>query len=349
MRLFRKLFISCLAVLFLFAGVPLAYAQQKVTVKGKVVDTGGLPVPGAAVIEKGTSNGVSTGSEGEFDIEVRTGATLVVSCIGYSDKEAPARNGVTITLSEDNLFLDEVVVLAYGTQKKQFVVGSVTQVTSKDIVKAPTTDVTNMLAGKLAGVTAIQSSGTPGEDQAGLTVRGLSTYGSNSGPLYIIDGMESGQISNLNPNDIASISVLKDAATAAIYGVKGGNGVILITTKSGSKADHATINYDGSYTLTRNTAMPEMLNAREYIYWHNMARMLDGNAPMWTEENIKTMQANGVTGDDAWLDAGGTDWRALVYNDFGSLQQHNISASGGNDKFSYYSSMGYMDQKGNRR
>ena len=346
MRLFRKLFISCLAVLFLFAGVPLAYAQQKVTVKGKVVDTGGLPVPGAAVIEKGTSNGVSTGSEGEFDIEVRTGATLVVSCIGYSDKEAPARNGITITLSEDNLFLDEVVVLAYGTQKKQFVVGSVTQVTSKDIVKAPTTDVTNMLAGKLAGVTAIQSSGTPGEDQAGLTVRGLSTYGSNSGPLYIIDGMESGQISNLNPNDIASISVLKDAATAAIYGVKGGNGVILITTKSGSKADHATINYDGSYTLTRNTAMPEMLNAREYIYWHNMARMLDGNAPMWTEENIKTMQANGVTGDDAWLDAGGTDWRALVYNDFGSLQQHNISASGGNDKFSYYSSMGYMDQKG---
>ena len=315
----RKLLLSCIAVLLLFAGMPFAYAQQLLPVKGKVVDQSGLPVPGAAVIEKGTSNGVSTDPDGAFLIEVRKGATLTVSCIGYADQDVPARNGITVTLSEDNLFLDEVVVLAYGTQKKQFVIGSVTQVTSKDIVKAPTTDVTNMLAGKLAGVTAIQSSGTPGEDQAHITVRGLATYGGNSGPLYIIDGMESGQISNLNPNDIASISVLKDAATAAIYGVKGGNGVILITTKSGSRADHATINYDGSYTLTQNTAMPEMLNAREYIYWHNLARMLDGNPPLWTDENIKTMQANGVTGDDAWLDAGGTDWRSTIYNNFGTL------------------------------
>ena len=320
--------------------------QAVVKVKGTVVDAKGETVPGAAILQKGTSNGVNTGIDGSFVITVPEGATLVVSCIGYADQEISAKDGMTVVLKEDNLFLDEVVVVGYGTQKKEFVIGSVTQVTSRDIVKAPTTDVTNMLAGKLAGVTAIQSNGTPGEDQAALTVRGLATYGSNRGPLYIIDGMESGQIANLNPNDIASISVLKDAATAAIYGVKGGNGVVLITTKSGSKADHATISYDGSYTLTRNTAMPEMLSAREYIYWHNLARTLDGNAPLWTDENIKKMQANGVTGDDAWLDAGGTDWRSTIYNNFGTLQQHNISASGGNDRYSYFSSMGYMDQKG---
>lgn len=166
-------------------------------------------------------------------------------------------------------------------------------------------------------------------------MRGFSTF-NDSSPLCIVDGVER-PFNNLNPNDIASVSVLKDAATAAIYGVRGANGVILVTTKSGSQG-YASISYDGSVTFTQNTAMPKMLNAEDYIYWHNKARELDNLAPYWTPENLARMEQMGILGD--------TDWLSKIYKKFGLTHQHNISVSGGTDKVKYYSSVGLMNQDG---
>lgn len=184
-------------------------------------------------------------------------------------------------------------------------------------------------------MTSIQGSGAPGGDASTLLVRGFSTF-NDSSPLCIVDGVER-PFNNLNPNDIASVSVLKDAATAAIYGVRGANGVILVTTKSGSQG-YASISYDGSVTFTQNTAMPKMLNAEDYIYWHNKARELDNLAPYWTPENLARMEQMGILGD--------TDWLSKIYKKFGLTHQHNISVSGGTDKVKYYSSVGLMNQDG---
>lgn len=326
------------------AGEAIAYAssvqaeQAAVKVKGKVVDSNGQTVPGAAVIQKNTSNGVNTDIDGSFSISVPKGARLVVSCIGYADQEVAAQDGMTIVLKEDNLFLDEVVVIGYGEQKKELMTSSVVQVTTKDLQKAPQTNVSNMLAGRLSGVTAVQSSGKPGADGSDITIRGLATYGSNNRPLYIIDGMESGSMNFLNPNDIESISVLKDAAAASVYGVRGGNGVIIVTTKSGTKSDHATISYDGSFTVTQNVYEAELLNADEYVYWYNKALKNDGFPAKWTPEVIEQMKKDGIYAD--------TDWRSVVYNKIGTLHQHNVSVNGGNEKVSYFGSVGYMDQVG---
>ena len=336
----RKLLLSCMAVLLLFAGMPLAYAQKAVTAKGVVVDESGLAVPGAAVIEVGSGgNGAVTGTHGEFTIMVPVGAQLEISCIGFANQTVKfSGKDLRIVLTEDALFLDEVVVVGYGVQKKEYMTSSVVSVTSKDLQKAPLTNVSNMLTGKLAGVTAIQSTGTPGADGADIIIRGLATYGSNNRPLYIIDGMESGSMNYLNPNDIESISVLKDAAAAAVYGVRGGNGVIVITTKSGSKNENATVSYEGSYTITHNVNEPELLNAEEYIYWYNRARVLDGMSPLWTDEVIAKMKADGIYAD--------TNWRDVIYNKAGTLQQHTISVNGGSRRVSYFGSVGYMDQQG---
>ena len=336
----RKFFISCIVALASLVGMPFASAQKAVPAKGVVVDESGLAVPGAAVLEVGsTSNGAITGPEGEFTIMVPVGAQLEVSCIGYANQTVKfSGKDLRIVLTEDSMFLDEVVVVGYGQQKKELMTSSVVSVSTKDLQKAPQSNVSNMLTGKLAGLTAIQSTGQPGADGADIIVRGLSTYGSNNRPLYIIDGMESGSMNYLNPSDIESISVLKDAAAASVYGVRGGNGVIIITTKSGSKSDHATISYDGSYTITNNVEEPELLNAEEYIYWYNKTMTNDGAPAVWTDEVIAQMKADGIYGD--------TDWRSLIYNDHGTIQQHNVSVNGGNSKVSFFGSIGYMDQQG---
>lgn len=334
----QNLILSCLVVFAFLAGKPFAYAQQ--TAKGTVVDETGLPVPGAAVIQVGSvSNGTVTGPDGEFTISVPNGAQLEVSCIGYANQTIKySGKELRIVLTEDAMFLDEVVVIGYGVQKKEYMTSSVVSVTSKDLQKAPQTNVSSMLAGKLPGITAVQTMGTPGADHADIIVRGFSTYGSDNRPLYIIDGMESGQMVNLNPSDIESISVLKDAAAASVYGVRGANGVIIITTKQGSKAGKATVSYDGSYTISKNFNEPELLNAEEYVYWYNLGLRMNGKSDKWTPEVIQSMKDAGIYAD--------TDWRSLIYNDFGTIQQHNLSVNGGSDKVTYFGSIGYMDQVG---
>ncbi len=329
----RILILACLALLLASAQ---AFAQVKVT--GKVTSSAG-PETGVIVFVKGNAGGgTMTDADGNYSLTVAgPNEILVFSLMGYKDQEIKVGNRTTINvqLEEDANLLEEVLVVGYGTQKKEFVVGSVSQVSSKDLLKAPNTNVSSMLAGRLAGMTAVQTTGIPGGDQASLLVRGTSTFNSSS-PLILVDGVER-SMNYINPNDIASISILKDAATAAIYGVRGGNGVILVTTKSGSTG-RAQIVYDGSASFDTNTVTPDLLTADEFIYWHNKAREMGNQTPFWTPERIQSLKDRGLYAD--------TDNWALIYNNFGLTRQHNISASGGTDKFKYFTSVGYMNQQG---
>ena len=322
----------------LLSFIPLvASAQQIVT--GRVSGPEGTAESGAVVYVKGSaSNGTMTDDNGRYEISVPgSDAVLVFSMMGYKDVEHRVGSDrvIDIRFTEDVNYLDEVVVVGYGEQKKEFVVGSVSQVGSKDLLKAPNTNVSTMLAGRLAGMTAVQTTGIPGGDQASLLIRGVSTFNSSS-PLVLVDGVER-NMNYLNPNDIESVSILKDAATASIYGVRGANGVILVTTKKGSSGD-AKITYDGSASFDTNTVDPPLLDAEEYIYWHNKAREMDGQTPYWTPERIASLKERGLYGE--------TDNWALIYKDFGFTQQHNVSASGGSENFRYYTSVGYFDQDG---
>lgn len=317
----------------------LPVSAQDFSVSGVVTGPSGNPEIGVLVFLKGNTNsGTVTDSDGRYSISVPSeDSWLVFSMMGYTTEEVcvNGRKVVNVQLEDDSKMLDEVVVVGYGVQRKQFVVGSVSQVNSKELLKAPNSNVQNMLAGKLAGLTSVQKTGTPGDDSATLLVRGMSTF-NDSSPLILVDGVER-QMNYLNPNDIASISILKDAATAAIYGVRAANGVILVTTKSGTEGK-ATVSYDGSVTFDKNTVVPEMLNAEDYIYWHNKARELDGQTPYWTPEVLSKLDAMGILGD--------TDWLSEIYDEYGFTHQHNISASGGTDKFKYFTSIGYMGQDG---
>lgn len=332
----QRLRIPLLACLALLLASAQAFAQVQVT--GKVTSSAG-PETGVIVFVKGNAGGgTMTDADGNYSLTVAgPNEILVFSLMGYKDQEIKVGNRTTINvqLEEDANLLEEVLVVGYGTQKKEFVVGSVSQVSSKDLLKAPNTNVSSMLAGRLAGMTAVQTTGIPGGDQASLLVRGISTFNSSS-PLILVDGVER-SMNYINPNDIASISILKDAATAAIYGVRGGNGVILVTTKSGSTG-RAQIVYDGSASFDTNTVTPELLTADEYIYWHNKAREMDNQTPFWTPERIQSLKDRGLYAD--------TDNWALIYNNFGLTRQHNLSASGGTEKFKYFTSVGYMNQQG---
>ncbi len=317
--------------------VPQVYCQ---TIQGRVTDTGGEPVVGAVLVEKAVpGNGVMTGEQGNFQIDIHSeGAILEVSCIGYISESVPAVQGMTVCLKEDTDVLDEVVVIGYGSQKREYLTGSVAQTSSEEILKAPVTNSQQLLTGRLAGLTNIQTTGTPGADDTQMYIRGLSSFNGNT-PICVVDGVKHdiGIIKTLNPNDIETVSVLKDAASTSVYGLDGSNGVIVITTKTGTSSK-SKVSYDGSVSFDFNTAMIELMDAQEYIYWNNKAREMDGLPLYWTEENVQKLKDMGLYGE--------TDWLKEIYKPFGLTHQHNISATGGNSSMRYYASLGYMGQEG---
>lgn len=319
--------------------------SAQVTVTGTVSDNSGETLPGASVVLKGNpAIAAATDYNGQFAIKVpNLDASLEVSFIGYK-KQTIALNGrqkIEVVLHEDTEVLDEVVVVGYGQQKKVTLTGSVSAISGNDLVKAPMQNVSNLLTGKVSGITAVQSSGKPGDDAASIHVRGINDFQS-SGPLVIVDGVPM-DMNQVNPQDVESISVLKDAS-AAIYGVQGANGVILVTTKRGSEGK-AKISYGGSFTWTHNTALPEYLNASEYMYWHNKASAMDGLTPRYTAE-IQQRVLNGNNDPNEYL--GETDWMKETWRT-GFTQQHNISATGGTQNVKYFISAGMLDQQGTMR
>ncbi|MDR2815603.1 MAG: TonB-dependent receptor plug domain-containing protein, partial [Proteiniphilum sp.] len=218
--------------------------QRDITVKGSVVDTSGEPIIGASILEKGTANGVVTDLDGKFTLSVKNDAILIISFIGYKSQEVKAAPNLKVTLMEDSKMLEEVVVVGYGVQKKKLLTGATVQVKGEEIAKLNTPNVLGALQSQAPGVEITQTSGFIGDGYK-VSIRGLGTNGTSS-PLYVVDGVVGGSIDGLSPQDIASIDVLKDAASAAIYGARAANGVILVTTKKG-KAGVSEISYDGYY------------------------------------------------------------------------------------------------------
>ena len=350
--LFSRALLKATTCLFLTAGIGIsaAYAaprentqatsivQQSSTVNGKITDANGEPIIGASVVIKGTTNGTITDFDGNFMLEVPAKATLVVSYVGYKTLEVPVNGKKTlnINLKEDTEMLDEVVVVGYGTQKKATLTGSVSQVGGEELKKVAATNLTNTLAGKTAGVIANTRSGEPGEDNADILIRGKGTLGSTS-PLIVVDGIADRSFSRLNPEDIESISVLKDAS-AAIYGARAANGVILVTTKRGTEGK-VKINYSGNVSFSQPTRIPEMLDSYQYATYVNEYDAGHGEAATYSAEALGMIQS----GEDQ-IRYPNTDWWSEVAKDWATKTQHSLAISGGNDKISFYTSAQYMYQ-----
>lgn len=320
-----------------------AITQQSQTIKGTVVDNTGEPVIGANVLVKGTTTGVITDIDGNFTLEAPVGSTLVISFIGYETREVKATVApMNIVLGDDAQALEEVVVVGYGVQKKATVTGSVSSVKGGELKAAGTANVTNTFAGKLPGVVAVNRSGEPGSDWSDILIRGKGSLNDNS-PLIVIDGVANRSgLERLNPNDIESVNVLKDAS-AAIYGAQAANGVILITTKRGS-SDKPVITYNGSFTLSQNTRTPNLMNAYECMTWTDEIRKGNGQAPLY--ENIKGGYLDGTINRDQY---GDTDWMDVVFRNFAPSTRHSLSVAGGSEKVKFYVSGDYTYQEPNYR
>lgn len=322
----------------------LSINQDGRTVSGNVVDETGLPVIGVNVKVKGTTNGAITDLDGNFTLKgVPQGAVLVVSYVGYKEQEIKvgAQSQLSITLQEDTELIDEVVVVGYASQKKVNLTGSVSSVNMEDIAeKRPITNLSSGLAGMAAGVSVTSSSNIPGSDNASILVRGQGTL-NNSAPLIIIDGVES-NINTVAPQDVESMTVLKDAASASIYGSRAANGVILITTKKG-KSGKVNIDYTGYVSLESiGNKLDNVTNSATYMELFNEAYSNSNMAPLFSQATI-----------DAWRNDAGrnpllypnTDWQDEVFRT-AVATTHNVSMSGGTDKFSFFTSFGYNSNPG---
>ena len=344
-HLFRKctfvhMCFLAMAMLLCFpaSGVNAAPAsQENLTVSGVVTSAADqLPLIGVSVQVKGTSNGAITDLDGNYSVSVASGQTLVFSYIGFKTQEIQITNQKTlnVVMEEDSETLDEVVVVGYGVQKKKLVTGATVQVKGETLAKMNTNSPLQAMQGQTPGVNISSTSGQPGEGMK-VSIRGLGTVG-NASPLYLIDGV-GGDISTLNPADIESIDVLKDAASAAIYGAQAANGVVLITTKSG-KAGKAQISFDAYYGWQTQARKADMLNAQEYMMIMDEQAVNSGNAPYDWSSYESIYDANGNVYD--------TDWVNSMFQNNAQTQSYTLGITGGSETSTYAMSLGYMSQEG---
>jgi len=309
------------------------YTQVR-TITGKVTGVSdGQPVPSAAVKVKGKAGGTSTNIQGAFSISAATGDVLEVTSIGYQRKEVRVGTGnvLNVQLQDDVKALEEVVVVGYGVQKKKLVTGATAQVRGEDLQKQSTTNALQALQGQAPGIQIASTSGQPGESMR-VIIRGVGTIG-NSGPLYIVDGVQTPNINYLNPSDIESIDVLKDAASAAIYGSQAANGVVLVTTRAGKKGQSASITID-TYTGVQDVARKaELLNSQQYASIMNEAAVNVGKLPRFTTQQIAAMGS-------------GTNWMDEMFVNDALTQNHVIGAQGGGESSTYSTSLSYTGQEG---
>lgn len=317
-----------------------AIQQQKKQISGKIVDQNGEFVIGANVVVAGTAIGTITDTDGNFTLEVPNGATLKISYIGYIEQSIPIGNKsvISVILKEDSQTLNEVVVVGYGTQKKATLTGAVASVRSEQIANRAASDATNLLTGIAPGLTAIQRSGQPGADGAEFIIRGPGTLNSTS-PLIIVDGIP-GSMNAIDPNDIESISVLKDAASAAIYGVRAGNGVILVTTKKG-KEGRMKVSYNGYIGFQNPTRLPKWVNSTDYATLYNEALTNDGLAPKYSDTDIENYRKG--TDPDLYPNSNQTD---ELFSKSGFQHSHHVQLDGGTEKTRYNFSLGYLNREG---
>jgi len=325
-----KVLTYCLSFFFAMLALP-AFAQQKIT--GKVTSTeDGLGLPGVNVVEKGTTNGVSTDFDGNYQITAAPNAVLVFSFVGFAQQEVAVNNqsAINANLKPSASELNEIVVVGYGTQKRKVSTAATTVVSGKDLQQTNSIDATSALQGQSSGVSITQSSGQPGAGMI-VNIRGAGTVG-NATPLYVVDGVvvDNG-IGYLDPSSIERMDVLKDASAAAIYGARAANGVILVTTKKGKEGK--TIISFNSYTGFQETYKRlDLLNAGEFATIMNEARVNSGSAPLYTQQQINGMRTN--------------NWQNELFNDGATKQNHSLLVSGGNDKATYNTGISYYGQDG---
>lgn len=325
----KRLFTLILLVL------PVILIAQEIEIKGRVTSSDGMPLAGTTVLIKGGNVGTVTDIDGEFSLNASRNDIILFSFLGFKTIERQASlSFMEIILEEDYVLTEEIVVVGYGTQRKIDMTGSVSSLSGDALLTAPTPNLTNTLTGKMTGVITSQQSGKPGDDAPLFYIRGKSTWGDNA-TLTIVDGVER-PINQVDPNDIESISILKDAASAAIYGARAANGVILITTKRGSGKE-TRLNYSGSFGVQTPTIIPKMMNSYQYAKYLNLARYNIGSQLLFTQDQIDGYQ-NGTLPD--------TDWWDASLHKYAPMHQHSVTIDGGVDKTKYFISGGFLDQKG---
>lgn len=324
----RRMLLALAGTLFLLPGS----AQSQSIVSGIVTDASGEGIAGVAVIVKGTTTGTSTDMKGAYTIRASKSDVLVFSFLGYKTQEVAVHNrmGIDVRLESDAQLVDEVVVVGYGVQKKSLVTGAISSVKGSALETTGIMRADDALAGKTAGVQVVSNSGQPGSDVQ-IYIRGIGTNGTAT-PIYIVDGMAVSGIEYLNPGDIESIEVLKDAAASAIYGARGGNGVVLITTRR-SKDGQWSVNYDFSYGIQNIARKIDVLNAREYAIIQNEAAANSGATLPFTDEQIASFRQ-------------GTDWQEAILNRNAGVQRHNVRVSAGTARSSFNGSASYLNQDG---
>ena len=326
--------------LLLLLALIVSMATKAQGILGTVTDDLGEPVIGASVVEKGNpQNGTITDFNGNFTIRVSQGTPIIISYIGYVSQEVNASNNMNVTLKEDSQTLQDVVVIGYGVQKKSVVTASIAKVSADDLSGKTRLRAEDALKGMAAGVNVTSASGQPGAKSM-IRIRGIGTINSSE-PLYIIDGMPTDQngMESVNPGDIESIEVLKDAASGAIYGARAANGVILVTTKKG-KVGKAQINYNFSQGWQSAWKKRDVTGATDYAILQNERRIQNGLSPLYMDPyNLKDANGDAINGF-------GTNWQDLLFNDNAPIQQHDVSISGASEKVNYYLSLGYFDQEG---
>lgn len=338
---FRRIMLALALVLALpFYGV----AQN--VISGTVTDEQGEPLIGVSVLVKESKAGVSTDIDGNYSVKANKGQTLLFSYIGMVSQEIKVDGKtINVVLKQSVESLDEVVVVGYGKQKKSSITGAVSAIKGDELLQAPSTQLTQMLGGKVAGISSIQTSGEPGADQASLRIRG-----SNKAVTYIVDGVPR-SIDEIDPNDIASLSVLKDAAATAVYGLNASGGVIIVTTKKGTSGT-PRVTYDGSIGVSMNANFPKFMNGAQFMNYYNMADLMDQLAsgqitdrsqyvPKFTEDMFAKVLNNDPTdGYDNY------DYIGEVFGT-GMTTKHTLSMQGGTENHTYYASIGYLGQEGN--
>ncbi len=330
-----------------------------IKVSGVVTDELGVPMPDVSVTVKGTNLGTKTGTNGRFELDVESGAVLIFSFTGYENVEMPATANMNIQLKKTDSQMEEVVVVGYGTQKKVNLTGAVATVGAKQFENRPVTNVTQALQGQVASLNISASSGSP-DATPNINIRGWSGLGTTNPPLVVIDGIPGGNLNRINPSDIESISILKDAASAAIYGQDGAYGVILVTTKVG-KAGKVRVSYNNNFAFASVINMPKMLNSLEFATIYNEACVNASRGNIFSDATIAKIREyqNGEiqyetganpNGSNEWLSWGSSwgnnDWFKEFFKKNVFSQQHNIGVNGGSEKMNFYIGAGYNDRGG---
>lgn len=327
-------------LLSLMAVISLSVSAQNVTVKGTVTDKTRETVIGASVVEKGnTSNGTITDIDGDFSLSVPSNATLVVSYVGMTTQEVALKGQrtVNIVLADDAQALEEVVAIGYGTAKKKDLTGSVATVNSETLAAVPVANATEALQGKMAGVQVTTTEGSPDAEMK-IRVRGGGSITQSNEPLFIVDGFPVESISDIPPTDIEDITVLKDTSSTAIYGSRGANGVIIVTTKNG-KEGKMSVSYNAYYSWKKVANKLDVLSARDYADWQYELALLTDKLDNYNKYfgNYQDL--------DLYDNVATNDWQDLTFGRTGHTFNHNISLNGGNDKIKYAFSYSHMDDK----